>query len=377
MTHGLKDEDDRSYPLQCSGYSYPFGQKYYRTWAGDDRLFPGDETPHAYSSTMFSDFYGRYRLRILVDNVLVLDCHKPLNVSDFVGNVGYWNQSAEYALLSRLQKKINLHDWNAGVFVGELGETVDLMADTFRTLATAYRHTRKGNFGKAASVLGVNPRAPKKRSLVNDWLALRYGWRPLLHDIYNLSEAVKNLDVPRTARFKASYALPIASPGPWGFHCHGKGENRRSIVCYAKEKAFHLDEYLGLTDPLSIGWELIPFSFVVDWCSPIGSYLGFRSMAARTEGTYVRSNFSHYQFRVIDSEQRDPPGYVVYILDEPIGSGSFVSMQRYILSALEVMLPEFKAPFSLDTPSLRLADAIALLASVVGVGGGKRPLHGS
>jgi len=30
---------------------------------------------------------------------------------------------------------------------------------------------------------------------------------------------------------------------------------------------------LGLYDPLSVAWELVPFSFVADWFIPIGTYL--------------------------------------------------------------------------------------------------------
>ena len=33
------------------------------------------------------------------------------------------------------------------------------------------------------------------------------------------------------------------------------------------------DTKYGLVNPLSLGWELIPFSFVVDWCMPIGNFL--------------------------------------------------------------------------------------------------------
>jgi hypothetical protein len=30
---------------------------------------------------------------------------------------------------------------------------------------------------------------------------------------------------------------------------------------------------LGVTNPLEIAWELVPFSFVVDWALPVGQYL--------------------------------------------------------------------------------------------------------
>jgi len=31
---------------------------------------------------------------------------------------------------------------------------------------------------------------------------------------------------------------------------------------------------IGLTNPLLIAWELLPFSFVADWFIPLGSYIG-------------------------------------------------------------------------------------------------------
>ncbi len=30
---------------------------------------------------------------------------------------------------------------------------------------------------------------------------------------------------------------------------------------------------LGLTDPYSVAWDLLPFSFIADWFIPIGTYL--------------------------------------------------------------------------------------------------------
>jgi hypothetical protein len=35
----------------------------------------------------------------------------------------------------------------------------------------------------------------------------------------------------------------------------------------------HLSQ-IGVTNPLSLAWELVPYSFVIDWFIPVGDYLG-------------------------------------------------------------------------------------------------------
>jgi len=375
MTSGVVDEDDRVFFTRCSGATSFWGQRYTRQWVGADRAYEGDLTPHAYSGYRSSNFHGRFRRRIYIDGALFQECYQPYTIGDYVVIPG-WTQDAEYQLLARLQKKINQHEWNAGVFIGELGETVDLMADSFRTLTAAARLVKKGNFSGAARVLKVHPHVPKKRSPTGDWLALRYGWRPFLSDIYNLSQAIKLRDTPRGAVFKASNFLGINGSSIWEFS--GTGRHSQQLICYAKEKPFSLPEYLGLSDPATIAWELLPWSFVVDWSIPIGSYIGFRSTFGRTEGVYVRSRFQWFSFRITGGVIADPPGYIQTIDDEPIGSSSFYSLNRSITNTLEVNLPNFRNPLG-NNPGTRLADAVALFGAAVQVlgGGSVRGLKGS
>lgn len=64
----------------------------------------------------------------------------------------------------------------------------------------------------------------------------------------------------------------------------------------------HIPAALGLTNPASVAWELVPFSFVVDWFAPVGDWLnaldatlgysflsGTRSTIRRRTGQYRAS----------------------------------------------------------------------------------------
>jgi hypothetical protein len=48
---------------------------------------------------------------------------------------------------------------------------------------------------------------------------------------------------------------------------------------------------LGLTHPGSVLWERLPWSFVVDWFIPIGTYLSNLGVIPRLKGRWLRSSY--------------------------------------------------------------------------------------
>lgn len=62
--------------------------------------------------------------------------------------------------------------------------------------------------------------------------------------------------------------------------------------------AYRTFNRLGLTNLLEIGWELIPFSFVIDWVAPIGDYLG--SLSAGWGLTFKGGSITKYTTADID-----------------------------------------------------------------------------
>lgn len=147
--------------------------------------------------------------------------------------------------------------------------------------------------GNAKAFPPVNPKglSPTK-SLASNWLALQYGWKPLLADIEGLLKILPNLNSPTgyVQRVKSSASVnheyvEAYPPGDAiiGFGNPGKStwHNRTSVKYII---SFRVDDaaqtffaQTGLTNPIALGWELLPFSFVADWFLPIGSYLEMRT----------------------------------------------------------------------------------------------------
>lgn len=54
---------------------------------------------------------------------------------------------------------------------------------------------------------------------------------------------------------------------------HTKCEKRIKFHYRVDNEILRTLSQLSLTNPLEVAWELVPFSFVVDWMLPIGDYL--------------------------------------------------------------------------------------------------------
>ena len=106
-----------------------------------------------------------------------------------------------------------------------------------------------------------------------------YGVKPVMNDVYGSVDLLTRRDPlwvgTKTARAGFRFN-PRGEVSHNGFYF---GSFKGEIVGSAKYMyfvdnpiLFTLDQ-LGVINPLSIGWELIPFSFVVDWFVPIGDAL--------------------------------------------------------------------------------------------------------
>jgi hypothetical protein len=115
-----------------------------------------------------------------------------------------------------------------------------------------------------------------------------YGLKPLVGDVYGVAELLKeqtNNLLLLHGRGKSSRTDNRPSVSAWNYN-YSESRARR---LYAEETAKHrVDLYaridpdssglrtlnqLGLLNPASLAWNLVPWSFVVDWFLPIGSVL--------------------------------------------------------------------------------------------------------
>lgn len=158
-------------------------------------------------------------------------------------------------------------------------ETADMAATAARRLAQGYNLLRKRKFRKFCDLFGMSYKKPKRKdsSTPELWLEYSYGWAPLISDVH--TALTNSLKVPQVYfRKVVRFEEPIA-------YKRNESYVRTSQQGTLKARAVYqgwvscdpnviqaLSQY-GITNPSVTMWEALPFSFVVDWFTPVGSYL--------------------------------------------------------------------------------------------------------
>lgn len=198
--------------------------------------------------------------------------------------------------------------------------------------------------------------------LADTWLEYSYAVRPLLNDIYGAAEAIANVPyaVPlgvAKVTFKRNRDFNVLTSsgsvlGNWT-SIGNQSLSREIGVRYFRKNPLSALASLGLTNPLSLAWELVTLSFVVDWFLPIGRTLD--SLDA-TVGTAFLDGFmttthkaSSESFLKYKSTSYDADFNISIRRD---------SFQRVRLTAFPgVSLPSFRWPDSLS----QAASGVALI----------------
>lgn len=287
-----------------------------------------------------------------------------------------WDNNSELALLGRLRNRIAGSDFNMGVFLGEGRESLQMISRTAKTLAVALTRLKRGEIAGAARALGVNYGtqryiSAKKRTVDNlssRWLELQYGWLPLLGDAESAAKFLAaRLNQPMVQRYRARLKVGArVTPGgiPWlesGCIAFTQGQ----IIAELFESSE--TQLLGLEDPASVAWELLPWSFVADWFLPIGNYLQARALNSALDGRFVRTitSVSNSTYSGLASELSGTPLFLYKTVwdDQPRCVVTRKSIRRTVEEDYPVPLPSFHRLG--DVPSWRrAANAVSLLTQV-------------
>lgn len=201
-----------------------------------------------------------------------------------------------------------------GVMLGELKETLGLLGSTIMELIDIFNAVRRGRIRDALSILrrrgvrnlpskypsrkAVNarraaldqPPLSKSDYAANAWLELQFGWMPLVSDIYDIIAYVQDvLQDPAKSKWMSfkgydtrndKQVTRVELPGFQNtFKCFADLEVTREVrTCVTatftlSSESIDFLTSLGLDNPLSIAWNLLPLSFVIDWLAPIGDWL--------------------------------------------------------------------------------------------------------
>jgi len=120
----------------------------------------------------------------------------------------------------------------------------------------------------------------KSRSFAGLFLELHFGWSPLFQDIFN---SVKLLESdPPVGKIRGHCRLPIQWQGgsklpgadwAWFWKHTGYAVTYFQSGVVVENPNLFLASQLGLTNPAAVAWDLVPFSFIVDWVANVEQFL--------------------------------------------------------------------------------------------------------
>lgn len=228
------------------------------------------------------------------------------NVANWLGTEDGWTNhpSAQQTVAmlresatNKLHKKLKEQDFNAAVTLGQYAETAATLSDIAVKTAKVVASVRRGNLRGAKKVF--SELFGGKKQVASTHLQYTYGIAPLLSDIDSAARALAELPGHSsffTVKAKEKATLPVYE------NVIEDNEFCTTVIRMTGTVEFKLSARMQVDNlfsrnlaevglhsyaPLEVGWELIPFSFVVDWFYPIGNYLSSLSSHVGLTADYV------------------------------------------------------------------------------------------
>jgi hypothetical protein len=353
------------------------GSGYRRNWDGEDGHYE-------VTTTGVRDKWNPYSV---VHESRSVQWHKFQGVVDqaFPGNDPIWvdwditvgiglnssspfltfNANDELKLQSRLAEKVKAHNFNLMVNVAQAGQLVGMIEQNLRKFGRAALALRRGDFATAARQFGTtrskHTTQLKAKDVSGRWLELQYGWLPALSDTYEAAKAFHAIsEGPRKSIVRASIKKEAefeGSQSPTSYSSLGHETLTRRLV-YEMSEEMSAARSLGLYDPLTLAWEVLPYSFVVDWFVPIGTYLENLSIIPFLKGRFSESTLHRWKSGPIFLTETFN-GHK-HRVEKPLPASSYrvTALNRVVGTSLTPPLPEMNLKGSLS--GLRVANAISL-----------------
>lgn len=313
-------------------------------------------------STYTSTGTGSSRVQTWQDGcfgVAVTSAGTPPDSDDAV-----YNQALS-SVLSKMRSDIDL-----SVSVAQANQVSSMFRSANRTLQYVLSF-RKGRWAEAYRDFQRDGPALKKAG--SKWLEYQYGWKPFAQDLYNTAiELARNFEPLMIAEGRASSDKITTLSGGTISGVKERCTNRLQRRCYIKVRYRPNSSFTSLIsnftslNPASFAWELMPYSFVVDWFYDIGGYM--RAMETSliagcsfkdgfvTEG-YLDSCEGSYTGEFVSGNTRSTVALT--------GAYKRVSFKK---RSILVGLPFPRPPvFTCELGSGRLLNAAALLSQHLGV----------
>ena len=205
----------------------------------------------------------------------------------------------------------------------------------------------------------------KAKALSDLWLQYTYGMKPLVGTIFGCADQMLRTQLNRYERFSGRASEVVRNPrvildNCWGgqstYNTTGNFKVSCTIGVFMYQPDIDVARWATL-NPINLAWELMPYSFVVDWFLDVGGYLH----SLETTSLYWNRMRSGYETQLqawnlnIDNLYKGSDGY--YSKTTGYSNGRWIDRQL-LTGYPSPSFPSFKA----NLGSSRLLSAAALLA---------------
>lgn len=271
--------------------------------------------------------------------------------------------SAEGRARSNLYQRLSGQKVHLGNMVAERVQTIEMIVNMLHAL----RHPTDA-FVSLVKNLRSNPLS----TMGDAYLQFKFGIQPLMNDLYNMQSALQaSQNIPdivivhgsSSSSAQFSWRDKTVMSGGVPLYWYDVQATRSVRVHYKLVYRVNSGTLagmssLGLINPLEIAWEVTPWSFVIDWFLPVGTFI--QSLQAGTGLTYQygsRTQVTKDHFTAtLSGVTADVNSLRAF---SGTGSKSVETKQRTVLTQPPaVQLPSFKNPMT----ATHLAEAFALLS---------------
>jgi len=267
--------------------------------------------------------------------------------------------SATNQAVAKLHSKLKDEAVHIGNFFAERHQTMSMLAGAVKGLAEALRAKRK-----FFSVIASKFSSPK--DIADATLAIQFGVKPLISDVYSAAEGLVKLQNQKpTVRVRTvsschdSIVVKAVNPGSVYLETTKVTVKVSYVLEYRVSSAVlnGLSQW-GLVNPAEIAWEILPWSFAIDWVLPIGGWISSLSSDAGLDfirGSKVVTTTCDFQRTIIydgswQGQYRTSGQVVASRIEE--------TKVRTLLTSAPAFVVFSKNPWSFN----HLVDSIALLA---------------
>lgn len=253
-------------------------------------------------------------------------------------------------LIRRFYDKVNLVTADLALIIAERKKTAESIATAVGGIVSFARAVKQR---RCPELFMNTSQLEQRKKFSSAWLNYQYGIAPFASDLYSIGQ---NADTrpPVIIRVNGRRDWERDTYDPKGRKLTTTKGSIMETMRYGiimDSAGIGLMQDYGLVNPLSFAWELLPFSFVVDWALPIGTYLG---NLTSTVG-YQTTRGSVTSGSRFESRGQSPESSAT-------AEQTFRSMTRTTTAFPDVPLPAFQNPFS----PTRALNALAILHQIVG-----------